>query len=50
MNDPYRWNYSIKIKTKEGKYVSEEPPVKKLVKEKKNNEQTRERNKKITRK
>lgn len=32
MNDPYKWNYSIKIKTKEGKYVSEEPPVKKVSK------------------
>lgn len=38
MNEPYRWNYSIKVKTKDGKFVSEKPPVKKLVKEKKKNE------------
>lgn len=25
VKSPYRWNYSIKIKTKEGKYISEKP-------------------------
>ena len=25
IKSPYRWNYSIKIKTKEGKYISEKP-------------------------
>lgn len=25
VKSPYRWNYSIKIKTKEGRYISENP-------------------------